>query len=105
MKPFFPEFEEINSLIVNRFTLHPALGKGHESEKLHFRKSFIEVFEYLKTCSSTSLFLTKSKAITCLTREFLVCKLQWPVLDIVSNPEWVNQRILIMVKFPFSILD
>ncbi|KAJ3056478.1 Intermediate filament protein [Rhizophlyctis rosea] len=106
--------EELNALILLRMmtlnVLHPALRQGPEGEKTYWRGLVTRVWDILETESPSPLTLgansgvgqdatmtqnsfQTSKMMKLLIREWIVCRLAWPCMDKICQPDYLNQRI------------
>ncbi|TPX63986.1 hypothetical protein SpCBS45565_g06233 [Spizellomyces sp. 'palustris'] len=103
--------EELNSLIVERLKasgeLHPAASKGSEEEMAWLRSLVQKLWEEVDSMLSSGrpkgtdwakseskgAFRTPSRLMKLLLREWVVCRVLQPALDLICHPAWINRQI------------
>lgn len=100
------KLDKINNEIVNRMkakgSLHEAAGRNKLAEQEYIRKLSNQIISLIdknmdkknnigindKKCG------TESKILKTLIREWIVCKITWPIFHHFWTPDYLNQMIL-----------
>ena len=91
--------DELDILLANKYTakgsgkLHPAIANlsstfTRQTEEMHLRKLVDQILPFILPENEA-----KSRALTIVVREILVCTVLYPVVDMVSDPDFWNQSI------------
>lgn len=91
--------DELDILLANKYAakgsgkLHPAIENlsstfTRQTEEMHLRKLVDQILPFVLPENEA-----KSRALTIVVREIIVCTVLYPVVDMVSDPDFWNQSI------------
>jgi len=91
--------DELDILLANKYAargsgkLHPAIQNlsttfTRQTEEMHLRKLVDQILPFIIPENGA-----KSRALTIVVREILVCTVLYPLVDMVSDPDFWNQSI------------
>lgn len=101
--------DELDILLANKYTakgsgkLHPAIENlsstfTRQTEEMHLRKLVDQILPFVLPENEA-----KSRALTIVVREIIVCTVLYPVVDMVSDPDFWNQSIDRVVRSPYIL--
>jgi hypothetical protein len=70
--------------------LHCGIGNGKEAELMQLRKYTSKIMDLM---ADAGFPITPSKSLRILIREWVVCKLAWPILNRITHPDIINKYI------------